>query len=124
MHQIKQCLNLNYDQNQFPEAVVEWLNEKPERAFNENYIIHLRWLDQHLSHSRLDEIDRLMIQRLRTEKQQEGVKNRTVNAILQQTRIILKATLEWEWVDKIPTIKLLPEHQRRIRWLSDDKEKD
>lgn len=104
------------------EAVVEWLNEKPERAFNENYIIHLRWLDQHLGQLRLDEIDRFVIKRLRIEKQQEGVKNRTVNAILQQTRIILKAALEWEWVDKIPTIKLLPEPQRRIRWLSDEEE--
>lgn len=52
----------------------------------------------------------------------EGVKNRTINAILQQIRVILRAAVEWDWLDKCPAIKLLPEPKRRIRWLTESEE--
>lgn len=100
------------------QAVVEWLTEDPRRASNPNYTQPLRWLDNHVGHLKLSEIDRFTVKKIQLAKQAEGVKPRTVNAILQQLRIILRAALAWEWVDKIPQIKLLKEPDRRIRWLS------
>lgn len=34
--------------------------------------------------------------------------------------ILRKAALEWEWIDKIPKIKLLPEPKKRVRWLTQE----
>lgn len=104
------------------EAVVEWLSEQPERSNNPNYMIHLRWLDPHLGHLKLSQINRDTIKAIQSAKQAEGVKPHTVNAVLQQTRVILRAALAWEWIDKIPAIKLLQEPDRRIRWLSPEEE--
>ncbi len=32
--------------------------------------------------------------------------------------ILRKAALEWDWLDKVPKFRLLPEPNRRIRWLT------
>lgn len=104
------------------QAVVEWLNENPDRANNPNYLIPLRWLDAHLGHLKLSEINRQVIQQIQRAKQAEGVKPRTVNAVLQQARVVLRAAVAWEWIDKIPQIKLLKEPDRRIRWLTPEEE--
>lgn len=32
--------------------------------------------------------------------------------------ILRKASIEWEWLDKPPKVRLLPEANRRIRWLT------
>jgi integrase len=32
--------------------------------------------------------------------------------------ILRKAALDWEWLDKMPRIRLLPEPSRRIRWIT------
>lgn len=99
------------------QAVVEWLTEDPSRAKNPNYTIHLRWLDPHLGHLKLSQINRDVIKDVRKAKLAEGVKPRTVNAVLQQMRVVLRAALSWDWIDKIPEIKLLKEPDRRVRWL-------
>ncbi|MCW9717389.1 tyrosine-type recombinase/integrase [Avibacterium sp. 21-599] len=104
------------------EAVVQWLEEKPKRKQDRNMIYGLRWLDRYLGNKKLNEIDRNLIKFIQTEKAKEGVKNRTINAILQQIRVILRAAVEWDWLDKCPAIKLLPEPKRRIRWLTESEE--
>jgi integrase len=32
--------------------------------------------------------------------------------------ILREATLEWDWLDKVPKIRLSPEPSRRIRWIT------
>ncbi|KMK51628.1 integrase [[Actinobacillus] muris] len=104
------------------EAVMQWLEEKPKRKQDRNMLYGLRWLDKYLGDKRLNEIDRSLIKFIQSEKAKEGVKNRTINAILQQIRVILRAAVEWEWLDKCPSIKLLSEPKRRIRWLTEFEE--
>lgn len=104
------------------EAVTAWLNEEPHRKNNPNYTIHLRWLDPILSDMKLKDINHQVIQKIRMKKQAEGVQPRTVNAVLQQTRVILRAAYDWEWIDRFPKIKLQKEPERRIRWLTHDEE--
>ncbi|NIB41453.1 hypothetical protein HBA55_17750 [Pseudomaricurvus alkylphenolicus] len=50
----------------------------------------------------------------------EGVKNATVNRLLEVIRAILKkARTDWKWIDKATTyIPMLPEPKRRVRWLT------
>lgn len=104
------------------EAVMQWLNEKPKRKQDRNMLYGLRWLDKYLGNKKLNEIDRNLIKFIQSEKAKEGVKNRTINAVLQQIRVILRAAVEWDWLDKCPAIKFLPEPKRRIRWLSESEE--
>ncbi|WP_439259528.1 tyrosine-type recombinase/integrase [Lonepinella sp. BR2930] len=104
------------------EAVMQWLEEKPQRKQDRNMLYGLRWLDKYLGDKMLNEIDRDLIKFIQSEKAKESVKNRTINATLQQIRVVLKAAVEWEWLDRCPAIKLLPEPKRRVRWLSEQEE--
>lgn len=82
----------------------------------------MRWLDKYLGNKKLVEIDRDLIAHIRQEKAKKGVKNRTINAVLQQIRGVLRLALDLEMVDKIPQIKLLSKPKGRIRWLTEEEE--
>ena len=100
------------------EAVVRWLSETQHKASRTDDLAHLRWLDQHLNGLTLNSINRDTLDRLIQAKLATQVVNSTVNRMLALIRSILrKAALEWEWLDKAPKIRLLPEPARRIRWL-------
>ncbi|WP_246195037.1 tyrosine-type recombinase/integrase, partial [Allochromatium palmeri] len=67
----------------------------------------------------LDQIDRDRLRTLRATRQAEGVSNATVNRTLSVVHAILRrAERVWEWLDRAPTIPLLPEPKQRIRWLT------
>lgn len=67
----------------------------------------------------LNDVTRDQIDKLITLRKAEGVSNATVNRMLAVIRAILRrASLDWEWIDKIPRIKLLPEPKCRIRWIT------
>ena len=106
----------------WPEAVVQWMNEKPERKQSDNVRYILQWLDKYLGDKKLIEINRELIVKIQKAKAAEGVKNRTINAVLQQMRGVLKSAVEWEWIDKCPVIKLLDDSKRRIKWLTEQEE--
>ncbi|WP_442903271.1 tyrosine-type recombinase/integrase [Gilliamella sp. Fer1-1] len=103
------------------EAVVVWLNEKPERKENKNY--DLIWLDKYLANKCISEIDRNLINFIKKEKQETGVKNRTVNGVLQQIRGVLNCAYENDMIDKVPAIKMLPEPPPRQVMLTPNQEK-
>ncbi len=101
------------------EAVMRWLNETTHKATHEKDKAHLRWLDPHLRGVSLTAIGRDTVDGLTNLRLAEGVSNATVNRMLEVLRAILrKAATEWEWIDHIPNIRLLPEPRRRIRWLA------
>ncbi len=101
------------------EAGLRWLNETQHKASRGDDQGHLRWLDQYLNGAGLDEINRDALDKLIQAKLATQVSNSTVNRMLALIRAILrKAALEWEWLDKVPKIRLLPEPSRRIRWIT------
>ena len=103
------------------EAVIRWLEETSHKATHEGDKLHLKWVDQYLREYMLREVNRDTIDHMTQERLQDGVKNATVNRMLEVVRAILrKAEREWEWLDKAPYIRMLPEPKRRIRWLSRD----
>jgi hypothetical protein len=60
-----------------------------------------------------------MIDYLKTEKLNTGVTNNTVNHMLSFVRSVLnRAKDEWEWVDNVPSIKMLSVIKSRIRWIT------
>ncbi len=81
--------------------------------------MHLRWLDPYLAGRSLNEINRDCLTSLVQTKLEHEVSPGTVNRMLALIRSILrKAALEWDWLDKVPKFRLLPEPNRRIRWLT------
>jgi integrase len=106
------------------EAVVRWLRESAGKATLTDDKGHLRWLDPHLRGRFLRDIDRDCIDRLIQLRLETGVKNATVNRMLEVVRAILRrAWQEWEWIERVPKIRLLPEPKGRVRWLTREEAK-
>lgn len=103
------------------DAVVRYLNETKHKASQISDIYHLRWLDKYLSGIELQAIKRDMLDKIAAAKHAEGVENSTVNRVMEVVRIILrKACNEWEWTDRVPAVRMLPEPIKRVRWLTRD----
>ncbi|HSM98189.1 MAG TPA: site-specific integrase, partial [Gallionella sp.] len=101
------------------EAVVRYLSETKHKASQVSDIYHLRWLDKYLNGIELQAIKRDLLDRISVAKQAEGVQNSTVNRVQEVVRIILrKACNEWEWIDRVPMVRMLPEPSKRVRWLT------
>lgn len=103
------------------EAVVRYLAETSHKATQAGDKSHLRWMDKFLNGIMLDAINRDLLDRIMAARKAEGVKNSTVNRTMEIVRAILrKAAYEWEWLDKALNVRMLPEPNRRIRWLTQD----
>jgi integrase len=101
------------------DAVVRWLDETGHKASYKEDVLHLRWLNPYFGDLSLAGINRDKLDWVTKQRKKSGVSNATVNRMLAVTRSILRrAALDWEWLDKVPKVKLLPEPKRRIRWLT------
>jgi integrase len=103
------------------ETVMRWLNEQSQMKSIETDKVHLRWLDQHLHNVYLDDITKVKIEAIKYAKQSDGASNGTVNRMLTVLRAILnRAKRDWEWLDSVPNIKMLPVKATRVRWLTQE----
>jgi integrase len=60
-----------------------------------------------------------LIEDIRLAKLNSGVKNATVNRTLALLRAVLRSARDdWDWLDQVPTIKILPEANKRLTWLT------
>lgn len=100
------------------EAVVRWLEETSEKATHKEDKKKLLWLHVHLGDLTLDEITLDVIDRIRSARLKEGSKG-TCNRYLALVRAILRrARDEWEWVEKVPKVRLFKESNSRERSLT------
>jgi integrase len=101
------------------EAVVRYLKETQHKVSRESDTSRLRWLDKYLNGMELQKINRDLLDKILTIKKAEAVANATANRVVEIVRTILtKACNEWEWIDRVPSIRLLKEPTRRVRWLT------
>ena len=103
------------------EAVVRWLNEQSHKRslIDDKRIIN--WLHDYLAGVELEKINKAMIEKIKQTKLNTGVTNASVNRMLALIRSILnRAENEWEWIDKAPHVRLLPEEKGRVRWLTQE----
>ena len=101
------------------QAVERWVIEAAAHASLEDSKIHLRWVHPFLYDVYLDAIDRTLLDKIVQARRAEGVAIATVNRLLEIIRVILRrAAQDWEWIDRIPAIRLQPNPVRRIRWLT------
>ena len=103
------------------DAVVRWLKEQSHKATSKEDVTKLRWLDRFLGGKQLEHINRALIDRVIDAKLAQGCSNATVNRVLELVRAILrKCVNDWEWLDRAPSVRMLKEPTRRIRFLSRD----
>ena len=103
------------------EAVVRYLVETSHKASQVADKAHLRWMDQFLGGLKLAQIDRELLDRIHYARLADGAANSTVNRTMEVIRAVLRrAANEWDWLDKVPRIRMLPEPNRRVRWLTRD----
>ena len=113
------------------EAVVRWLTENQHKKSLNCDKRRLKLLHVWLGELYLDEVDRDMVDRIKYERASQNkldsqgkdtgelVTPAEVNRLLALLRTILKAACDdWEWVDRIPKVKLFKEAKRRIRWIT------
>jgi integrase len=102
------------------EAVVRWLAETSGKATHDRDKQKLAWLHPFLGALTLDEITLDVLDRIKAAKLAEASKA-TVNRYLALIRSILRrARDEWEWVEKVPKVKLFKETAGRERALTHD----
>ena len=103
------------------DAVIRYLAETSGKATQETDKTHLRWLDPYLNDLMLDDINRDMLERIMAKRIADKVANSTVNRTMEIVRAVLrKAAFDWEWLDRVPKVRMLPEPKRRIRWITRD----
>lgn len=101
------------------DAVVRYLAETKYKASQCTDKTHLRWLHRFLDGQFLDDIQRELLDRIMDTRIAENVENSSVNRVNEVLRAVLrKACNEWEWLDRVPYIRMLPEPNRRIRWIT------
>ena len=101
------------------EAVVRWISEHPHKKSMYDDKLNFRWLNTHLNNKHIDEISKALIEDIRLAKLNSGVKNATVNRTLALLRAVLRSARDdWDWLDQVPTIKILPELNKRLTLLT------
>lgn len=100
------------------EAVIRWLEETSDKATHKEDVKKLAWLHNHLGALNLDEINLDVIDRIRSAKMKEASKG-TTNRYLALVRAILRrARDEWEWIERMPKVRLFKESNSRERSLT------
>ncbi len=101
------------------EAVLRWLGEKEHKASRRDDLRNFRWLHGHLAKMELSEINRDVVEQIAQARRRDGVRNGTVNRTLALLRSVLRAAAEdWEWLNRAPRVRLLPEPKGRVRFLT------
>ena len=105
------------------EAGYKWLIETEHKRTHRDDMMKLTWLQQFLRGRVLSDITRDDIAAIGARKKGEA-SGPTANRYLALIRSIMrKACLEWEWIDKVPKVKMYRESRRRVRWITPEQVK-
>lgn len=114
----RQCSLGEKPRRSWNEAAYKWLTETQDKRTHEEDKAKIRWLQHFLRGRYLDEIDRELIATIGARKAEEA-SPATANRMMALVRAILrKACFEWEWLVKVPKVRLYPEPKRRVRWIT------
>jgi integrase len=101
--------------------VVRWLDEKSHKASISDDKRNFVWLHSHLQGMNLGRVDRDLVERITQARRKDGVSNGTVNRMLSLLRSVLRsAAYDWEWLERVPKVRLLPEGKGRTRYLTSE----
>lgn len=102
------------------EAVVRFLDETADKRCHKDDCGMLAWLDPELGGKYLDEINRDLIDGIKAKRAKLASKARANRYLGLIRRVLRKANREWDWLDKVPNIRMFTEGGGRVRSLSLD----
>lgn len=101
------------------EAVLRYLAGKQHLRSYKTYRDLCRALDEYLGGLTLNQITGDVVWKIVQDRLKRGNAPATINRLLAVTRNLLRcARDEWQWIDVIPKIRLLPGEVQRDRWLT------
>ena len=101
------------------EAVIRFIGVKSNLRGVEKYAAICRRLDPFLRNAMLNDINGDTVWSIVQGLLKSGNKTATVNRHLAVLRAVLRmARDEWQWIDSIPKVRLLPGEVERDRWLT------
>jgi len=100
------------------EAVVRWTEETKDKATHKEDLAKLRWLDPFLGLLTLEQITLDVIDAVRSAKLNEASKGTTNRYLALIRAILIKSRDEWEWIEKVPKVRLFKESADRERSLT------
>jgi len=110
-------------QRTWQEAVLRWITDTSDKRTHQEDLVKLKWLHTHLGQYHLENITLDVIDTIRVARLKEGTKS-TCNRYLALVRAILRrARDDWEWLDKVPKVKLYKEADGRERALTPEEAK-
>ena len=115
---LKTKLGQSVDKN-WKEGAIRWMKEQAHKKSIRDDVRHLEWLKPYLEKLTLSQITRDVIDHITTEKLKTGVKNSSVNRMLEILRALLRrAERDWGWLEKAPIVRMLHSANKRIRWIT------
>jgi len=100
------------------QAGYKWLMETEHKRTHRGDVSKMTWLQPFLRGAVLADITRDQLIALGERKRAEA-SGPTANRYLALVRAVLrKACFEWEWIDKVPKVKMYKEAKRRVRWIT------
>jgi len=100
------------------DAGCQWLIVTEHKRTHPDDVSKLAWLQHFFRGKELAAITREEIAAIGERKRTEA-SGPTANRYLALIRAILrKACYEWEWIERVPQVKLYKEAKRRVRWLT------
>jgi integrase len=102
------------------DAVMRYLEEFADKRSIADDKDHLRKVDPYLRGKRLDQINMdVLWPFIRDRRERDRVANATVNRALEIVRRVLNvAHQDWNWLQRVPRVRMLSEPKRRIRFLT------
>jgi integrase len=100
------------------DAAAKWLEEATHKRTLARDKSILRWLAPYLGGKDLSTINRALLDEIKT-KRAKGVSTATTNRDMALVRAILRrACYEWEWIDRVPKVRMFKQSEGRVRSLT------
>lgn len=100
------------------EAVVPWSQSKQSKKTWRDLRWHLRILNPYLRGKLLKDINAEDVDRIKAERESQGVAPATTNRTLEVLRSVLRMACKRNWLKALPPIEFLDEPDVRIRWIT------
>ncbi len=115
--------NTNYTFNELATEYHKWAER--QKSYRKSKIYLITQLTQTFSNLPIKRFNSMLLEQYQTEKLKQGKKPSTVNRLLSTISHMFTKAEEWDMVDegvikKIRKVKLLPENNKRLRYLAKD----
>ena len=100
------------------QAAGRWIEETSHKATHKEDIAKLKWLHSFLGDLMLDEVTLEVIACIKDARLKEAGKATASRYLAVIRSVLIRARDEWEWVEKVPKIKLFKEPEGRERSLT------